>query len=587
MPGRGVPTPTRACSGGRPLRCFDRQPMTSTSWSSTLGTRRLDPAAGHGAALFAPRHQPPDAPRRSEIGRPGHAHPQRPHGVELRGVEPVRRRVRQVHDVEDEPARLPVEVAVEQPGPLDLERHGTAGGPAHELREQPAVVGDVVARRSSGRGRRARTRHGRRRPSARAGAARARPCAARASRRSPAATAATRVRTSARRPRRRPARAPAGRRRPRRPCPRARRARRAVRPPRRAGTCGRPSSTTARATGPAPSRVLAGRVRAEEVGQREVGPPPALLVVQARLARRDEPAAARDETPHGRALRVRHRREVRQDEHVQLRRRRARRGRRGPPATAGGAATSASTAPANGCPVRTRRLAAAVRSRCSPPTTRRRPSRSAGGRRGTPRSPRATATARSAVRSWRRSSWLAPRWCHHGWMPAAMPSTDHSRASGLGLRRLAEHRPRRPEVEAGLSGASLSQPRTPWTTWPATAFAWKPSPGRRICQSSMTIARARPDRASGGGSRRTSRRGRPGTCRASRSRARPPRASRGCTRPRSRRGARSSSGSTRGTRRRPSPRGPAGPGPPPRGTRRGSGRSSRPASGRGRSSCCP
>jgi len=23
----------------------------------------------------------------------------------------------------------------------------------------------------------------------------------------------------------------------------------------------------------------------------------------------------------------------------------------------------------------------------------------------------------SAVRSWRRSSCLAPRWCHHGWMP--------------------------------------------------------------------------------------------------------------------------------------------------------------------------
>ena len=44
--------------------------------------------------------------------------------------------------------------------------------------------------------------------------------------------------------------------------------------------------------------------------------------------------------------------------------------------------------------------------------------------------------SRSAVRSCRRSSWLAPRWCHHGWMPAAIPQAAHSRASGSGLAAL-------------------------------------------------------------------------------------------------------------------------------------------------------
>ena len=38
-----------------------------------------------------------------------------------------------------------------------------------------------------------------------------------------------------------------------------------------------------------------------------------------------------------------------------------------------------------------------------------------------------------------------------------------------------------------LSGTSLSQPRTPWTVLPAIAFASKPSPVRRACQSSMTM----------------------------------------------------------------------------------------------------
>ncbi len=269
------------------------------------------------------------------------------------------------------------------------------------------------------------------------------------------------------------------------------------------------------------------------------------------------PPPALDEPPHGLALRVRHRREVRQDEDVQLRRvARDVVGVDRSPRHAGGA-TSASTAPANGAPSPSPRPRGRT-SRCSSPTTRRRPSRSAGGRRGTPRSSACHCDSRSAVRSWRRSSWLRaevvpPR------LDARRPSLDRPQPRlRLGLGGLAEHRPRRPEVEGrGSRATSLSQPRTPWTIVARDARSpGSPRPAGAICQSSMTIARARPDRASGGGSPRTSRRGRPGTCRASRSRARPPRASRGCTRPRSPCAARSSSGSTRGTRRRPSPRAP-------------------------------
>ena len=58
-------------------------------------------------------------------------------------------------------------------------------------------------------------------------------------------------------------------------------------------------------------------------------------------------------------------------------------------------------------------------------------------------------------------------------MPPAKPSRTHRRASGSGL--LARRKVGRPAwYIAMLSGASFSQPSTPWTFLPVSPFSWKP-----------------------------------------------------------------------------------------------------------------
>ena len=76
-------------------------------------------------------------------------------------------------------------------------------------------------------------------------------------------------------------------------------------------------------------------------------------------------------------------------------------------------------------------------------------------------------------------------------MPPANPSSTQRRASGSGL--LARRKVGRPAwYIAMLSGASFSQPSTPWTFLPVSPFSWNPYAASRAWWSSIRISARRP-----------------------------------------------------------------------------------------------
>ena len=75
-------------------------------------------------------------------------------------------------------------------------------------------------------------------------------------------------------------------------------------------------------------------------------------------------------------------------------------------------------------------------------------------------------------------------------MPPAKPSSIHMRASGAGL--LARRKLVLPDwYMAMLSGISLFQPSSPWTSLPVSPFSWNPPESlRRWLSSRMISARS-------------------------------------------------------------------------------------------------
>ena len=128
--------------GGRGARAS--HVMTTTSWSSNAGISKeaqpihaLDPD-------FPPIDEPP-GDSSCDIGTQLHTDFQRADFDQLVDRATRHPAVRQIDEVEDHPAGLMVQVAIDDAGPFHLQGDGVAGSPAHQRGKQIAVIGEIVA----------------------------------------------------------------------------------------------------------------------------------------------------------------------------------------------------------------------------------------------------------------------------------------------------------------------------------------------------------------------------------------------------------------------------------------------------------
>src|SRR5262245_50926424 len=81
----------------------------------------------------------------AHIRRQLHLDLERTDGYQLVDRRAPSTRADQVDDVQDDPSRLLVQVAIAQPAALDCERYITARSPARQVREQVAVIRKIVS----------------------------------------------------------------------------------------------------------------------------------------------------------------------------------------------------------------------------------------------------------------------------------------------------------------------------------------------------------------------------------------------------------------------------------------------------------